>query len=862
MRRLTLLLITLPLLVHAQLIDHFSDGNFTQNPTWTANVEKFIVNPAQQLQLNDTASGTAYLLTENHAKAPLEWNCWVKAAFSPSSNNFIRIYLMSDHSDLSKALNGYFLQLGEAGNKDALELFRQDGDKMHTVCRGSDSLIATSFSIRIRIRLDSNGKWGLSADPDGGYAFQQEASGFDTTYQTTSYFGFYCKYTASNRSKIYFDDVYAGPFIQDNEPPLLLDVTPASDSSLLLTFNESLLDSVARQAQHYRLVSSGSHPKSITLSEHGSQVLIVFPATFLNGLTDTLEVSGLQDVAGNRMENQKKAFTYYHPQAFDIVINEIMADPNPPVGLPEFEYIELWNQSGVNISLKGWKLQIGKAMKVFGETILPAGQYMILSKPEAEEAFSTDGLFYGFSSMNLTNSGQQLVLMAPSGEVISQVSYTDSWYHNADKTSGGWSLEQINPANVCSGSENWKASENTNGGTPGQINSVYEDILLNPSIEHFQLSSNHEINLQFSQQMDETTISNALNYEITPENITPDTVYIYGQWPSVVRLGFSSSFDSSRLYQLQISAALSNCRGIHLRADTSVSFGLPGKAEAKDIVINEVLFNPLAAGVDYVELYNRSEKIIDLSSLQLGTVKISPPAANDTLFYAVSPQQQLYLPHSFLLLTSSPDMVKKQYFTENPRSFLKMTAFPNYGDKEGCVILKQTGMIIDQFHYSENMQYPLLTYLDGVALERISFDGETNDRNNWHSASETVGFGTPAYQNSQFVSDSSIGKEIQIQPEIFSPDNDGYQDVLPIKYTFSKAGYTMTITIFNSSGQLVRHLVNNEYIGTSGLFSWDGLRDDNTRAPAGIYILYVQLFDMSGHVKNYKKTAVLAYKLK
>jgi len=124
-----------------------------------------------------------------------------------------------------------------------------------------------------------------------------------------------------------------------------------------------------------------------------------------------------------------------------------------------------------------------------------------------------------------------------------------------------------------------------------------------------------------------------------------------------------------------------------------------------------------------------------------------------------------------------------------------------------------------------------------------------------------VGFGTPAYQNSQYIQPESFNDEITLVPEIFSPDNDGYDDVIGINYQFDQAGYVMTVNIFGSSGQLSRQLVNNEYLGTSGVINWDGIQDDNSKAPIGIYVFFIQVYDLQGNVKKYKKVGVLASKL-
>ena len=104
-------------------------------------------------------------------------------------------------------------------------------------------------------------------------------------------------------------------------------------------------------------------------------------------------------------------------------------------------------------------------------------------------------------------------------------------------------------------------------------------------------------------------------------------------------------------------------------------------------------------------------------------------------------------------------------------------------------------------------------------------------------------------------------EEITIDPEIFSPDNDGYNDVVSINYIFNEPGYMMTVNVFNAGGNLIRKLVNNQYLGTKGAVNWDGIQDDNTKAAVGIYVFFIQVYDLNGTVKKYKKTTVLASKL-
>jgi flagellar hook assembly protein FlgD len=156
------------------------------------------------------------------------------------------------------------------------------------------------------------------------------------------------------------------------------------------------------------------------------------------------------------------------------------------------------------------------------------------------------------------------------------------------------------------------------------------------------------------------------------------------------------------------------------------------------------------------------------------------------------------------------------------------------------------------------MQFQLLNSFQGVSLERIHPDFLTQDKKNWHSASESSGFGTPGYKNSQYSQFQNNDADILIEPEVFSPDNDGRNDILNIRYKFSNPGYVASVTIFDSRGRKVKGLVTSEMLGTEGYFTWDGLNDANQKASIGIYVIYIEIFNLDGKTSRYKKTCVLA----
>jgi flagellar hook assembly protein FlgD len=188
-----------------------------------------------------------------------------------------------------------------------------------------------------------------------------------------------------------------------------------------------------------------------------------------------------------------------------------------------------------------------------------------------------------------------------------------------------------------------------------------------------------------------------------------------------------------------------------------------------------------------------------------------------------------------------------------------MSSFPSFNDDNGkAVILNKDDARLDQIDYDKSLHFALIRDLNGVSLERSSFTQPTNAKGNFRSAAANVGYATPSYKNSQFLEESAAVEEITIPNQTFSPDNDGFEDVLPILFKFSQPNYAANVTIYNDQGVLIKKLVRNETIGSQGQWIWDGLTDTNQKARTGIYIVYAELFDLNGNVKKYKKTAVLA----
>lgn len=1115
--------------LHAQLFDDFSDGNFTQNPVWEGSTHLFIINAAQQLQLNAQGESVEWLTSSQNRVNNTQWTFWVKLGFSGSANNQARVYLATDQSNLDGPLNGYYLQLGEAGSNDALELFKQTGTNSQSICRGIEGYLASAFELGIKITCDPQGIWQLYADANGGNNYQFQATGNDNTFGTSQYFGVWCKFTASNASKFYFDDFWVSELQADLTPPAIQSLAASTTSTLDLLFTEAVQNPQAINTLNYTVTPVIGHPNSVVQDvQNPNKFTLSFVNSFTSGATYNLLIDSISDLSGNTAIELQQSFSWAQAQAYDVVINELMADPDPAIGLPNHEYLELFNRSHSSITLTGWHLKAGTALKEIPDCSIDAEGYLILCKPEDVNELGAYGQAIGVNSFSLTNTGMSLQLLDQQGQVISRVSYTDAWYQDPNKNDGGWALEQLDPTAVCLGMSNWKASQDIKGGTPGAINSVNTSVNTPPAIENLIISGEVSLRLVFNQGMDSTAICNLAAYSVNQGIGNPLVALAETNPTQTLILEFATAFQAGKNYTLTLTNALPNCQGTSLEAGSSINFSIPSPATINDVIIteimadpqppeglppyeylelfnrsshsisldgwsiwlgdspklmegvtlnageylivgqqdaasslapfgrfyglssfsitnsnmaihlrnalnqviawadytdawfadspkknggwaveladvqspctqdgnwqasvdasggtpglensvhaqltdtikpyvtrvsilsteqiilhfsepmdsvllcqpenysftnglqspamtwpggyrntqvilrlpqaliestrygikvkqnsltdcagnflsdttttwfglpsvpltasviiNELLTNPKEGGSDFVELMNASEFIIDLADIALTYQSLTSSADPNTIFLP----SFLLLPSQQYCLTKDPKALKLQYLCPNPSNSVQIDELPDFASDSGIIILSYKPDVtveLDRLRYSITMHDPFLTNQDGVSLERINPKRPTQDATNWHSAAQSAGYGTPTGQNSQYTENPVANGSLHVTPEIFSPDNDGFDDVATLNLEVNEPGFTANIHVFDAHGRLVRHLAKNMLLGTSNLLSWDGQTDDRLRAPIGIYIIVAELFNPTGQKEVLKTTLVVAYRM-
>jgi len=841
----------------AQFTDDFSDGDFTTSPIWIGDVSRFDTNITLLHHLLDTSNGESYLVTECNVAFSAVWEFDITLLFDPSTSNYAKIYLMSDKQDLTSNLNGVFVKIGgESGAIDNVSLYTQSGNSTTKIIDGVLGIAASNPDLKVKVIRDSIGNWELIV---GNPNFPtSQGTAFDTTIISSDYFGVMCKYTKTRSDLFYFDNFnVSGSFLVDTIKPEVTNSQINSGASILVTFSEPIDSITAVNPANYVLDNGIGAPTNITIN-NSKTVELFFGNPFVNLTIYQLDIYNVQDIAQNNMLPFSINLSYFIPQFNNIVINEIFPNPNNSIGLPDYEYIELYNTTNTAIDLTDWTIIIGTTEKQFPASIIEADSFVVLIKDAVMDSFPNNISKIGFSSISLTNGGADIILKDNNGKVINAISYTDKWYNDDNKNEGGWSIERVNPNLFCEEKNNWRASVANIGGTPGKQNSVFgEPVFIDAFIitKAFTVDSN-KVQIHFNKTLDSLILVDNVFFEINgniPIKSTPITPFF-----SSVNLTFGFNFLATTTYAISANNLI-DCSGNLL--SNSMIFGIPDSALENDIVINEILFNPKDDGVDYVELYNNSDSYFDLKSLRIANFEFSG-FENKNIAKTpkvITEETHLFVPKTYLVLTTDSAKVKAQYKTVNPYAFVEIESMPTLSNEEGtiCIAHQSLTQIIDAFAYHEDMHFSLLETEDGVSLERLDANAKTQNEGNWHSAASTVGFGTPTYKNSQMYINQSIG-EMNIDPKSFTPNNDGHHDMVSINWDFSKINLMATIKIFDSKGKEVKNIVNNEMIGNKGSKNWDGTSEDDLQLATGIYIVWMEVFSENGEAERFKKVVVLS----
>ncbi|MEM9896705.1 MAG: lamin tail domain-containing protein, partial [Bacteroidota bacterium] len=638
----------------------------------------------------------------------------------------------------------------------------------------------------------------------------------------------------------------------DLEKPTLLDFQ-LRDNTLQLNFSEVMDITSLSQTENYSL-SNLSIEKLIVNDDNLPQsALLIFEGELIEGATYTLTIQDLTDCSGNSIDITSIDFGKGKKPLFnEILITEILYDELPSIGLPEREYIEIYNNSSSILTSRDVLLTDALRTIPLPEFDLFPNQFLVLTANSGADEFPNAQGVSNFPS--LSNTGEELIL-SHQGDLVFSIKYESDWQQE-DRSEGGYSLEMVDFTNPCLESgANWRSATAPIGGTPGQDNSVRSDgsnpDSFGPELLKIVVLAADTIELSFSEKIQSSNLED-LSVEIQPST-TVDSVFLDFLNPTGILLVLGNELLENQEYILLINR-IRDCVGNKIE-ESEMSFALPVEAMENEVLLSEVLFNPRSQGVDFVELYNNSDNFLTLQNWRLARLTDEGIADEKVL----SERQLVFEPHSYLVLTSDIAALSSSYPQGDASRYFEMDALPAYANDTGNVVLMNTlEMVQQRFFYDEDFHYPLLESVDGVSLERISFDEEVNNPSNWRSSASMSGFATPGRPNSQSLEKAGSVAKLSVNPKVFVPGNSGSgRDFTTINYQFDEPGKFANIRIYDQNGRIVKTLMEGASLQVTGFVQWNGLNDNGSLAKIGHHIILMEVYDSSGSNEVLKETVVV-----
>lgn len=758
----------------SQFIDDFSDDDFTVDPVWSGDTSEYLVIDNQLNSNGPDTGGTLYLSTPSLAIIDAEWQFLVKLEFPPSGSNRARIYLISDHADLESGLNGYFIEIGQS-REDQIKFYRQDGE-VEELLFGGSTLFSDDVMVRIKVTRDHAGQWAISSDSLGGDSFNSEGPPFtDDTYKSSSFFGVVCFHTSNRRDLFFFDDfVVTGTGFVDNDPPMISSVDIFSDDSLIVNFTESIEQVSAETTSNYSVNNGIGNPSVASLLENESSVALNFPVPFIDQVENMITINGVKDLFENVISNENTMFTYvspFIPTFRDVVINEIMPDPpgSTTGNVPTVEYAELFNASDQSINLEGWVLEgvtsTGQSLPYF--LLAPQSYVILTSSVNVSEFFGMDVITWGGSNPSvLRNDGETVSLKNQNGVLVDYFIY--------DRSSDGISIEQINPNLSFFLPSNYSSSTNPDGGTPGARNSIFDETpdTMAPSIVIVEVISSTELVIEFDEILEESTANTVASYSVD-EGIDVLSVALINSFKVSLIV---SELPLAQVRALTINGVQDLFGNATLNLTVEFEYIETQSAEVGDILINEFLASPtnesLLPNTEFVELYNKSNKFVNLESWILSD-RVNDSKELD--FYVLRP-------NSYVILTGEGNKMLFETYGE----ILEVSDFPSLNNSGDDIMIKDsTGRKISSVTYNSSSE--------GISSELVNPYDPCISFNSFSSSIDEIG-GTPGQVNSVF--DETPDK---IPPAVTSF---GYLNSLVVNFSEVMDGAALSNNLHYSSSDL------------------------------------------------------------
>jgi hypothetical protein len=557
---------------------------------------------------------------------------------------------------------------------------------------------------------------------------------------------------------------------------------------------------------------------------------------------------------GNTANDRRDAMLQTAVRPGSIAVNEVMYAP----GAPEPEWVELVNTRADTVDLRGWSVsdnQSGSPRPISAASLpLAPGALLVLTGDslglrEARSAIpSRIVAVAGFPALN--NTGDGVVLFDPGGSRVDSMGYLPAW-----GGAGGRSLERIDAFGLPLEASNWGTTVDSTGATAGRANSIARadtDLAVGPVADAAVPPGTAAVVTVAVKNPGRTASRQAVLCLADDRNgdsvATPEETLLSSPVPAGIPPGDSAGVTlewRSPPAGRHRMIALVEMPGDRRRANDASSFVLTVGAAPGTAVVNEIMYDPLPGGAEYVEVANAGRDTLDLAgwSVRVGT---GTSAVNHPLASVRTPVPPGGV---FLLASDSSVYAAFSWVGASPHVLAGASSLGLNNDGDAVVLVDAGERTVDSLEYSPGWHNPGVADPSARSLERIRPGLPSADRRSWSTSAAAEG-GTPARVNSILAESPTSTASLSFSPNPFSPDADGREDYAVIRYELPVEVSTVTVRIYDVRGRLIRRLAVNEPAGRSGEFVWDGRDDALDRARIGPYVVLVEFTDSGGSVRE------------
>ena len=261
------------------------------------------------------------------------------------------------------------------------------------------------------------------------------------------------------------------------------------------------------------------------------------------------------------------------------------------------------------------------------------------------------------------------------------------------------------------------------------------------------------------------------------------------------------------------------------------------------VTINEFLAIPDTTQTEFVEIIGFSD--IDLTGWSISDNNRKPYYFKDSPSTALQP----------MVISADSAFIADQFLEK--QAILLKDGWPTLNNESDELFLYDvSGSVIDSLEY--NSDWPIS---EGRSTEKYRPEFESNYINRWGIAVNSAAM-TPGRENSIYFEELPKNGSMIFEQNPFSPDGDGVDDELLIKYKLPFEQGIIKLQIFDVNGRSIATPYWNVHFPQEGILRWDGYRDNGDPARIGIYLLKLSARNTSNNdIWERVKTVVLAKQL-